>query len=238
MDPVSETGLATPSLHQTNSITKTIPQILNYLFETYSNVSPKELSSLKHQVESMIYDPTEPIDTVFTEIDDLSNIAESVNKPIPEDQKIDMAYITLQNTKKFTSGLRKWDKMQIRAAVQAQTNNEPVHEPSWDAFQEHFRTVHKGLKKTGELMIKNTFNKNELMSMVSDRIKQGLEHAMSISDNSTLTTENTEESNNKYHEQQQQIEQMNATIKKLEDKKKQNQWQILVTYANGVAKSA
>ena len=52
--------------------------------------------------------------------------------------------------------------------------------------------------------------------MVSEGIKQGLEHVMSVSDTSILTTENTKESE-RIQKQQQQIESMIATIKKLED---------------------
>lgn len=208
----------------TNSINKKIPGILSYLFDTNGDISPREFSALKSQVESMTFDPTEPIDTVFTEVDDLANIAESANKPLPDDQKIDMAYIILQNTRKFTSGLREWDKMQLRNATQAQANGIVQPTPSWDEFKDHFRTVQKGLRKTGELTIENTFNKDELMSMVSEGIKNGLEQAMSVSDTSTLTTENTDDNSVLLQQQQQKIEHMNVMIRKLENEK-QMQWQ-------------
>ena len=37
----------------TNKITKTIPEIFEYLFDTYGDVSPQELRMLTQQVESL-----------------------------------------------------------------------------------------------------------------------------------------------------------------------------------------
>jgi hypothetical protein len=77
------------------------------LFDTYGDVSPKELKQLRDQVETMVFDPSEPVDTIFAEIEDLETIAEMAENPFNEMQKIDMAYFILQNCKRFNSGLKK-----------------------------------------------------------------------------------------------------------------------------------
>ena len=93
----------------TNKINKTIPVILTYLFETYGDVNAQELMGLRSQIENMTFDPTEPVDPVFTEIEDFADIVESINDPISTVQKCKLAYIVLQNTKRFKSGLCEWD---------------------------------------------------------------------------------------------------------------------------------
>ena len=59
---------------------------------------------LRTQIENMTFDPTEPVDAEFTEIDDFTDIAGSINNPISTVQKYKLAYIVLQNTKRFKSG--------------------------------------------------------------------------------------------------------------------------------------
>ena len=112
----------------TNKINKIIPDILTYLFETYGDVSPQELMGLRSQIENMTFDPTEPVDAVFTEIEDFADIAESIDDPITTVQKCKLAYVVLQNTKKFKSGLREWNQKQWE-------------DKTWENFQAHFREV-------------------------------------------------------------------------------------------------
>ena len=114
----------------TNKITKTIPEILTYLFETYGDVNPQELMSLRSEIEHMTFDPKEPVNAIFTEIEDFADIAEAINDPISTVQKCKLAYVVLQNTKRFKSGLREWDR-------------KPLVEKTWENFQVHFREVQK-----------------------------------------------------------------------------------------------
>ena len=60
---------------------------------------------------------------MILDINYLACIAESTNKQFPDDQKIDMAYIILQNKRNFTPGLIDWDKTQTKLAATAQSNN-------------------------------------------------------------------------------------------------------------------
>lgn len=93
----------------TNSITLTIPQILDHLFENYCDVSPKDLSLMKKKIEEMHYNTLDPIDVLFTSIDSISEVAEMWYNLYSTKQKAGMAFIVLQTTKRFTSGLAKWD---------------------------------------------------------------------------------------------------------------------------------
>ena len=65
-------------------------------------------------METVVFDPSESVDTFFAEIEDLETIAEMAENAFNETQKIDMAYLILQNCKRFNSGLKKWDKKDLQ----------------------------------------------------------------------------------------------------------------------------
>ena len=69
-------------------------------------MSPQEFINLRHQLETMTYDPQDPVDVVFTEIDDLAEIAEAIGDPLSDVQQTKLGYVILQNTKRFSSGLK------------------------------------------------------------------------------------------------------------------------------------
>lgn len=149
----------------TNRIDKKIPEILRHLFETYGDVSPQELLSLRSRIENMVFDPHDPVDEIFTEIDEYAEVMEIVGDPVSESHKCQLAYIVLLNTRTFKSGLRDWDKK-----VQA--------DKTWDKFKEHFREVQKYLRRTRELTIEQTLNNDQIINMVSDGILEKVNNVM------------------------------------------------------------
>ena len=146
----------------TNKITKTIPEIFAYLFDTYGDVSPHELRMLTSQVEALTFPPNEPVDTIFTEIDELSTIAELANAPITEQQKINMGYLLLQKVQVYNTSLNKWDQF-------------PVDEKSWENFKSHFRESQKSLRRTGALTIQDSINHTEILNIVQQGVQMALE---------------------------------------------------------------
>lgn len=145
----------------TNKITQSIPDIFTYLFETYGDVTPQELRHLTTQVESMSFPPNEPVDTIFTEIDDLGTIAELARAPMTEQQKINMAYLLLQNAQVYSTALNKW-------------NQKGHQQQTWNNFRTHFRDAQKSLRRTGSLTVQESLNHAELL----DLVKQGVQQAM------------------------------------------------------------
>ena len=109
----------------TNRIQKQILEILRHLFKTYGDVSPQELLSLRSRIENMVFDPQDPVNKIFYEIDKYSEIMDIVQDPVLETHKCQLAYIVLLNTKTFKSGLRDWDK-------------KPQADKTWEKFKEHF----------------------------------------------------------------------------------------------------
>ena len=58
----------------------------------------------------MTYDPQDPVDVVFMEINDVAEIAEAIGDPLSDVQQTKLRYVILQNTKRFSSELKKWDE--------------------------------------------------------------------------------------------------------------------------------
>ena len=192
----------------TNKITKTIPEIFKYLFDTYGDVSPRELQQLRNQVENIVFDPSEPVDTIFSEIEDLDTIAQIAENPLSERQKIEMAYLILQNSKKFTNGLKKWDKR-------------PLDNKTWEMFMEFFRREQKDLRKCGELTVGDTLNKEDFVNLLREGIQDGVEKALASREPEAQESRDDDNIINDDEKSllMNKIEQMNATIAKLQTEK-------------------
>ena len=156
----------------TGKIIKKIPEIFEYLFETYGDVSPQELRMLTSQVEALTFPPNEPVDTIFAEIDELATIAELAKAPMTEQQKINMGYLLLQKAQIYSNALNKW-------------NQKEQAEQTWENFKTHFRSAQKALRRTGTLTVQETMNHADIINLV----QQGVQMAMTeSSSNSTATT--------------------------------------------------
>ena len=112
----------------TGKIDRTIPQICEYLFTNFGNVSPDELSDLKDEAQKMTFDVKEPVDTVFSAVHKIIDITRITKLPLSDQQKIDMGYIILKTAKSFQSSLLKWD-------VGSDANK------TWSEFKNFFRCV-------------------------------------------------------------------------------------------------
>ena len=76
-------------------------------------------------------------------------------------QKINMAYILFSKQHMYKSALRKWDE-------------QLGDHQDWPNFKEHMCFSYKALKHTGALTIKDTFDRDNVMNMVTTGIPQVL----------------------------------------------------------------
>ena len=93
----------------------------------------------------MQFSPSEPVDTLITEIDDLADIVDLSGSPITHRQLADIGYIVLQQCKPFKTGLCEWNPL-------------PNANNTWDHFKTHFQDVQIALRKTGEISIEDGLN--------------------------------------------------------------------------------
>jgi len=103
VEPKFLRALRTPG---TNKLNRTIPQILQHLFDTYGDVTPSDLRELTSRVENLSFPSTEPVDTIFSEIEDLAAIADISGAPLSATQRVNMAYIHFQKALLYKSALK------------------------------------------------------------------------------------------------------------------------------------
>ena len=193
----------------TNKITRTIPEILEHLFNAYGHVTPSELYELKHKVENMQFSPTEPVDTLITEIDDLADIADLAGSSLTDRQRVDIGYIVLQRSKPFKNSLRDW-------------NARPANQRTYANFKTHFRDAQIALRKTGEITVEEGLNHAEVVNMVTEGVRAA------FAENTTVEVANnmdeTAELRKQVDDMRALIEQMNATQQPTRQPASQNQY--------------
>ena len=175
----------------TTKITQNIKTILNHLFNNYGKLPPSTINTMKRKVEDYTLDPTDPIDTLFVEIDDLVDILTLQKNALTQQQIIDMAYVIIERSKVFKKDLRDWNK-------------KSEADKTWNNFKIHFREAQQELRNSGDLTVEQAMEKSDLVNAVTESINNiMLEHKQN---------DNTEKEN---------IESLNAIISKQKDELKQ-----------------
>ena len=145
----------------TYQFSKTIPEIFTYLFDTYGDITTEDLTTFRTRLELLRYPANEPVDTIFTEVENYQELCEIADSPITEKQTIDYGYMLIMKTSKYNSTLK------ARNAL-------PTEQKDWDLFKTTFREAQKAMRKTGELNTPDGINHTELLNVVSEGVKQGL----------------------------------------------------------------
>ena len=104
----------------------TIYEILNHLFRTYGQISPTQLASMEEQVKQMPFDPTTPVDDIYSAIDKLGEAAYHSGSEYSNAQKINLGLLILGRPGIFKQGMRIWFAI-------------PLNLRTWENFKLHFR---------------------------------------------------------------------------------------------------
>ena len=112
---------------------------------------------MKIKVEDYDLDPNDPLDLLFVEVDELSDIYTLQKNELTEKQLIEMAYVVIERAKAFKKDLREW-------------NRKEEIEQTWINFKKHFRNAQQELRTSGDLTIQDAMSKNELINVVTESI--------------------------------------------------------------------
>lgn len=213
------TGMVNP---HTGVFTQTIPEIFATLYRKYANINTQAVAEKKQKVESMQYQHSEPVLTIFHEISELSEYAKASGAPMTASQLIDIATIIatiiLQKANIFTSDFRKW-------------NTKPAADKTWANYKTHFDEAQDSIKRAvptqtvselgyhqanhaSELPVAPRFNQEELVDDVYNRIAQ--ESANNAAHEVVMAAAQVEEQqlhatvNATAQQNQQMMQQMNA----------------------------
>ena len=122
-----------------NRVTGQLPQdvrnIFLYLFRVYGKIKTEFLLEKKYELETRSYYISDPIDTIFNEIEDLAELGELSAKPFSESQLIDFGFIIINKCRAFRSDIRAWMRR-------------PDHEKTYTNFKLHFTEAHLELRAT------------------------------------------------------------------------------------------
>ena len=75
-----------------------IPDILTFLTDTYGQLSPVELKEQEKQINNMIYDTSQGIDTVFNKIQEYQDLYALLLNPKTDMQLVTYAYLVFQKS--------------------------------------------------------------------------------------------------------------------------------------------
>ena len=158
----------------TQSLTGTVAQILEFLFETYGYVSTAMLESKEERLKVLDYHPRQPVDLIFNTIEDLADYAEMANTPFSQGQIIGKAYSKFNKTGLLSIAINEW-------------NRKPALQKTWIGLKTHFRQARKELKETsgdtiGSSQLNGTAN---LVQEVVEAVQQALLPADGTSDPTT-----------------------------------------------------
>lgn len=155
------------ALHNTttNMVDVSIPEIIDYLQDSYGRITEQELSDREDELKRFVYDTQTPVDTVFNKITWFQDLCELCNNTKTDRQLVAIAYIIFNRTRVFMDALLDWNKKSI-------INKTYVN------FKKHMRSSYHALNEVGALTIQdssiNQANLIQELSSQQDRMAQDL----------------------------------------------------------------
>jgi hypothetical protein len=107
--------------------------MLDHLFENYGNITAVDLEINFKNVRRS-WDPQQPVETLFNQIQDCADYSEAGDVPIGPSQQINVGYAKVFATGHFMSACRHWNK-------------KPAAEKTWTHFKSHFAAAHRQHKQ-------------------------------------------------------------------------------------------
>jgi hypothetical protein len=107
--------------------------MLDHLFETCGSITAVDLEiNFEHMRRA--WDPQQPVETLFKQIQDCADYSEAKGVPIGPSQQINLGYATIFTTGHFMSACRRW-------------NEKPAADKTWTHFKSHFAAAHRQHKQ-------------------------------------------------------------------------------------------
>jgi hypothetical protein len=147
--------------------------VLLHLFTTHGKITPQQVKAKEMSTYNMHYDISQPVDTVFNTIDDLTDLAEHAHSPMTPQQMMDMAYaIFARQPILLQQDLRLW-------------NRRPVVERTWPNMLAHFRDAQSDLNSlpsAGDVFHQQPHHQANTVSTMADLVAQCFLDAMPVDD--------------------------------------------------------
>ena len=131
LDPKFLDSLRDPT---SNSIMVPIHEVLAHLFRRYGRVDADTLADIDEKVRTTQYNVSEPLVTVYNDIEELARIAVAADNPYSDKQQVQLGLKIIKNTQDFEAGIREWYAR-------------PANDHTWVNFKLHFDNAHALLRQ-------------------------------------------------------------------------------------------
>jgi hypothetical protein len=133
-------------------------QLLTHLLTYYAMIVPTELTQ-NYELLNTPYDPNQPIETLFQQIQDAQAFAVTGGQPYGNAMIVNVAYTLVFNTGLFSDACRAWQSRAIAGKT-------------WAQFKIDFATAHREFRLTNQTAQQSGFHSANMM------IEQGLDESM------------------------------------------------------------
>ena len=148
----------------TNSINMPVFDVLDYLGNTYGNVTEEMLQEREDRVSRMCYSLSQLIDMIFNALDDLADYADLSDTPFTEHEIIRKVFVIINRTQRFEQALLAWK----RCGHLQQT---------WNNFKTFFCTAHTELCSVSNFTLEEAQCHQERANLVAE-VVQGIQNAL------------------------------------------------------------
>jgi hypothetical protein len=116
----------------TGQYSSSIRALLLHLFETYGKITPQQVKAKEMELYNMHYNISQPVNTVFNSIDNLSELTDHADSPMTAQQMIYLAYVIFAKHPILQQDLRLW-------------NRRPAADCTWGNMMQHMREAQVNL---------------------------------------------------------------------------------------------
>jgi hypothetical protein len=163
----------------TNLITGPVYNIIDHLSSTYGRVTAQMFDDKSEELRQMTYDPSQPIDNIFTAVNELADFAELARNNITQRQCVSRAYLILNKSGKLKEAITEW-------------NHKTTANQNWINFKVHFRQAHNEYRETSNMTLEQAEREQNNAQLVQQIMEGGVQNALPPA-SSTSTDELTEE---------------------------------------------
>jgi hypothetical protein len=134
INAIAKIYLRTLQHRHTGFANVTTRQLISHLLQTYGNITPSDLATNDQKFRSA-YDPAQPIEHLFSQIEDTMDFADAGGSPYTTAQVLTNSYSLVFNTGLLPESCREWRRR-------------PAAEQTWTNFKEQFAEAHQDLRLT------------------------------------------------------------------------------------------
>ena len=140
-------------------------------------MTSQKIADEQEKVQNFAFDPVQPIDSVYSLIENLQILADAGHTPFTETQLLNFAKNIINKTRKFKSEIKTCNRL-------------PGLNQTWIAFKAQFHQAQQELRETDDLRLEDQFQHSnmvqEIVSGISEAMKNNTSNSYRGNDDSSF----------------------------------------------------